>query len=61
MMTEIEKLQMQRNALLAAIILLLEEYQGVVDADRTNRHGFDEFAEVVAARAAIKLATEAEA
>lgn len=58
MSTKIVKLRKQRDALLTAIDRLLEEYQGVVDADRVNRHGFNEFEEVVAARAAMAFARE---
>ena len=43
--------------LLNALRTLLAEYNGAIDGDRTGNYGFDQFEEVVAARAAIKNAT----
>jgi hypothetical protein len=43
--------------LLAALVTVLDEYNGVIDPDRNGLQGFDQYEEVVAARAAIAKAT----
>jgi hypothetical protein len=51
------KLRASKADLLAALTMLLDEYHGVIDPDRNGLQGFDQYEEVVAARAAIAKAS----